>query len=122
MAAKSNWSSVVKTIFVNLLFLIGVILIVIGFIGGTSTVVKLAVFDKYPLESYEETRCEIAARPVMPEEAMPKDMQTSEKCLERLEDDRKLKLVEDVTNAVSFSVAGIFLAMMFKGFIFEKKK
>lgn len=123
-ARKEFKSSTIRSIFVNLLFLIGVILLIIGFVGGTSTVVKLFVFDKYPLNSYEETRCEMSNYPVaIPEEKTPAKIDEAQKqiCLEGLEKDRKLRLVEDVTQAISFTVAGIFLTLVFKGFIFEKK-
>ena len=48
----------IKAIFTNLLFVIGVILLIVGFVQGTRTIVKLLTFDQYPLDSYEEIRCE----------------------------------------------------------------
>lgn len=62
----------IKAIFTNLLFLIGVILMIVGFIRGTSTTVKFLVFDKYPLNSYEETRCDYPqySKPINPDGTM----------------------------------------------------
>ena len=51
----------IKAIFTNLLFVIGVILLIFGFIQGALTASRLVVFEQYPLNSYEETRCELEA-------------------------------------------------------------
>lgn len=120
----------IKAIFTNLLFLIGVILIVVGFIRSTSTVVKFIVFDKYPLNSYEESRCEFNSpnypKPVAVEgESQPVDTRTEAQiaeCEESLEQDRKLRMVEDVTTSISFLISGIVISAVFRRFIFGKKE
>ena len=63
----------IKAIFTNLLFLIGVILIVVGFIRSTSTFVKFLVFNKYPLDTYMENSCEYPqySKPVMENGTQP---------------------------------------------------
>ena len=119
----------IKAIFTNLLFLIGVILIVIGFIRSTSTVVKFIVFDKYPLNSYEESRCDFNnpnyPKPAVVEgESTPVDTRTDEQieeCKAALEQDRKLRMVEDVTTSISFLISGIAISAIFRRFIFGKK-
>lgn len=119
----------IRAIFTNLLFLIGVILIVVGFIRSTSTVVKFVVFDKYPLNSYEESRCDFNnpnyPKPVMVEgETRPEDTRTEEEiqeCENALEQDRKLRMVEDVTTSISFLISGIVISAIFRRFIFGKK-
>lgn len=116
---------VVKSIFVDLLFVIGVILAIIGFVKSTSTIVKLAVFDKYPLPSYEETRCDLEGLINIPGYSAKDIGETNTKkevCLKSLESQRKLALVEDISSSTSLLVSGLFLTMVFKGFIFEEKK
>jgi hypothetical protein len=140
-------NSSVKAIFTNLLFVIGVILMVIGFVNGTTTAAKLAFFDQYPLHSYEENRCdneaylrsaplelgigkqdlqindastpaEIAAK----KEVFNKKMEAQkEKCIKELDRLRKLKQVEDTVSSISFLVAGVALTLAFRQFIFGKK-
>jgi len=117
----------IKAIFTNLLFVIGVILLVIGFIRGTSTAVKMVVFEKYPLQNHEETRCELGQTRAMPLEEKPIEVdeatkeENKEKCLNDLEHARKVKQVEDVTASISLLISGFVLTFIFKRFIFSKK-
>jgi len=99
---------------------------VMGFTRGVSTVVKTVVFDKYPLDSHEEIRCEteVPQRVISPEgDVIPKEKseEDKQKCFDRLEQSRKVGQVEDVTNSISFFVAGAALAFTFKRFIFSKE-
>ena len=124
----------VKAVFTNLLFVIGVILLIFGFVQGTQTIVKTAIFEKYPLRSYEETRCDYETNyPVMPTEPgigvgdqpMPKQDQAeqqrrAEKCLTSLERERKVKQTEDIVGSVTAFVAGLVLVIAFHKFIFKK--
>lgn len=125
MAVKAD---TIKAIFTNLLFLIGVILIVIGFIQATSITAKLAIFQKYPLNSYEETRCDFNSpnypKPMIGETQATVDARTPDQirlCEESIERDRKLQMVEDITRAIGFLTSGIVIAAIFRRFIFEKK-
>jgi len=108
----------VKAIFTNLLFVIGVILIILGGSRAILTVVRLAVFDKYPLDSYAETRCSYAPIPAQDGEVMPK---LEAECMSSLDYERRLKLTDDIVNSSTMLISGIALALSFKKFIFSKK-
>jgi hypothetical protein len=119
----------IKAIFTNLLFVIGVILMVIGFIRGTSTAANSLVFPKYPLNQYEETRCqlEIPAPAKIDNESTPiVDQKETEmrkqQCEESMEYARKTKQVNDITQSISFFISGLAIALIFKRFIFTKKE
>jgi len=112
----------IKAIFTNLLFSIGVILMVIGFIRGALTVVNSTIFDKYPLNNYEETKCD-SGQPVraIPVETESKPLLLTEEqkqtnkqsCLNSLQHTRKVKQVEDTTYSFSFLISGLTLALVF---------
>lgn len=123
-------SQVIKAIFTNLLFVIGIILTITGFVRGTSTAVKIAVFDKYPLNNYEETRCELdpvsrevpLAKPIEETLTEEEKLERQESCIKSLEYSRRIKKVEDITYSISFLVSGLALAVIFKRFIFSPPK
>lgn len=128
---KPNHTPTIKAIFTNLLFVIGIILMVFGFVWGASTVAKLAFFEKYPLQSYEEGRCEMG---YFPEPAKDSDQTEEERaeakkqmekqqaqCRVEVERSRSVRKVEDSVTSVSLFVAGIALALVFKQFIWQKK-
>lgn len=119
----------IKAIFTNLLFVIGVILLIIGSGQATATAVKLIVFDQYPLNTWEEQQCDeasirISTPTYKPDEPSQMDSDTLaksiESCNQRLERVRKLKLVEDTTWAIVMLVSGLVLTISFKRFIFSK--
>jgi hypothetical protein len=116
----------IKAIFTNLLFVIGVIFLIFGFIQGTQTVVRLATFDKYPLQIYEETRCENefpAMRPVIEPDQPPMSDQDQQerrqKCEASLDYQRRVKQTEDIVVSITTLVAGAVLVLSFKRFIFK---
>jgi len=132
----------VKAIFTNVLFVIGVILLIVGFTMGTNTAVKSIVFDEYPLDSWEETRCSeieqfggtMVERPVtqpgespeLSEEQLAKEEaekeERVEKCIAAQAQQRQRKQVEDIVGAFTMLVAGTVLVFTFRGFIFSGKK
>lgn len=119
-------TNTIKAIFTNLLFVIGVGLIIFGFIRGTLTVSRLVVFDKYPLQQYEEQRCEYEVMPIPMEEGKgdalpaPEDMQSrKEKCLDSVEHQRNVRKIEDVVTAITTLIAGTVLVLSFRRFIFK---
>lgn len=123
-------SDVIKSIFTNLLFVIGVILMVVGFIKGTSTVVNSIAFDKYPLDEWQETRCSLdmayqdpavlTVADDTPKETPESFEKRKAECQAALDDTRRTKQVNDITYSFGFFVSGIALALSFKRFIFTK--
>ncbi len=118
-------SETIKAIFTNLLFVIGVIFVIFGFIQGTLTAVRLITFDQYPLQSYEETRCEapfFSAVAPMEGQTPPSavDIQAQqERCRITLDRDRRVKKTEDLVTAITTLVSGAVLVYSFRRFIFK---
>ena len=120
-------SETIKAIFTNLLFVLGVILLIFGFTQGALTTARIIAFDKYPLPSYEETRCEIEfSRPLyIPEEESIAPLSEEElemrreKCEQSLEQQRQINKVENVVTSVSLLAAGTLLVLTFKRFILK---
>lgn len=117
----------IKAIFTNLLFVIGVLLSIYGFSKGALTIVRLAVFEKYPLQSYEETRCQMeffAPRPIDDKTQVTLSESEIEKrkqdCLVSLEADRKNRLVEDIVGSATAVFAGGVLTYFFRRFIWRE--
>ena len=120
-------SQTIKAIFTNLLFVIGVILLIFGFIRGSITITRLVIFDKYPLQSYEETRCQIdlLPQPVSTDGktqllSQKESQGRQEKCTTSLEHERKVRQTEDIVYSVTTLVAGFVLIVAFKRFIFSE--
>ena len=116
----------IKAIFTNLLFVIGVILVIVGFIQGTRTLVNSLTFDQYPLDSWAETKCDqypyVPAPADMPKTdlpAQPNAEQMRENCKTQLEYERKVKKTEDVVASISFMIAGGTLIFFFRRFILK---
>jgi hypothetical protein len=116
----------IKAIFTNLLFVIGIILVIVGFVRGTLTATQMLVFDKYPLDSYEETRCDTGIAPAAPTKegetpAMTKTelKDQKEKCLNAVEMRRKVKKTEDIVTSITTLISGMALIYFFKRFIFK---
>lgn len=114
----------IRAIFTNILFVIGVILLIVGFIRATSTVANLVTFDKYPLANYEETRCdyEVIPKPVTLDQNMAsesaREMENRKaSCLESIDRQRQQKQVNDIVTSVSLLVSGAALVLSFRRFI-----
>ena len=120
----------IKAIFTNLLFVIGVILLIVGFAQGTRTAVKLLTFDQYPLDSYEETKCDQPpyampvpapleggkTAPVVDEGAA---RQTKADCVTQLTHQRKVRQTEDIVGAITMLVSGGALVYFFRRYILK---
>ncbi len=120
----------IKAIFTNLLFVIGVILIIFGFVNGVSTITKSLVFEKYPLDSYEETKCEteflnptIVTTPDGKNTATQESQEEKEARLKKCEDSlvtrRKVKQTEDIVSSITTFISGVVLVYCFRKFIFK---
>lgn len=118
----------IKAIFTNLLFVIGIVLLIFGFVRATLTITRSLVFDDYPLDSWEETRCqtEIFAQPALAEKTDSQPITDEDleirrlKCQDTLEHRRDVKQVEDIATSISTLVAGIAITLVFKRFIFNQ--
>ena len=117
----------IKAIFTNLLFVIGVILLIVGFVQGTRTAVKLLTFDQYPLDSYEETKCDQPPYAVIPVEGgktapVTDDAtarQTKADCVVQLNHQRKVRQTEDIVGALTMLVSGGTLIFFFRKYILK---
>ena len=117
----------IKAIFTNLLFVIGVILLIVGFVQGTRTAVKLITFEQYPLDPYTETKCSQPpyAVPVAVDgvKTMPVSEETTrhtkEECENELIHERKVKKTEDIVGAITMLVSGGALVFFFRKFILK---
>lgn len=115
----------VKAIFTNLLFVIGVILIIYGFVQGSMTAVRLLTFEKYPLNSYEETRCdmEYLNSKAFPDSGsnLTEEERAAQKntCLESVEHERQVRKTEHIVSSFTTLVSGLTLVIGFRKFIFK---
>lgn len=120
-------SETIKAIFTNVLFVIGVILLIFGFSRGLLTGVKLVIFDTYPLDMYQETRCELEMAPLPIEKTdgttepvtEAERSQRLQQCKESLEFQRKIKLTEDIVTSITTLISGGFLIYFFRRFILK---
>lgn len=117
-------SNTIKAIFTNLLFVIGVILLIFGFTQGALTVTRSLTFPQYPLPSYEETRCQFEfIRPALDESTVPMNDAELEdrqkRCEDTLVNERKLRQTEDLVTSISMIIAGLLLVISFKRFILK---
>lgn len=115
----------VKAIFTNFLFVIGVILVIYGFIQGSLTAVRLLTFEKYPLNSYEESRCDmefynIRAYPDN-ESTLTEEESIAQRnaCLESVDYERKVRKTEHIVSSFTTFVAGLTLVIAFRKSIFK---
>lgn len=114
-------SEIIKAIFTNLLFVIGVALTIVGFARGALTITRLAIFEEYPLETYEESRCTSAPLRPSPQEGESQEYnkQWEQNCKEEIEKQREIKKFEDVVNSTTMLVAGVALTFTFKKYILK---
>lgn len=124
---KTN--NLIKAIFTNVLFVIGVILIIFGFVRGAITLTYISMFDKYPLDQYQETMCDTnyATRPLANDksevtfgmnETEAKDAKV--RCEKQTERQRNINKATDVASAITTLISGAVLVYFFRRFIFGK--
>ncbi|MBP7859636.1 hypothetical protein KA001_01590 [Patescibacteria group bacterium] len=126
---KNEW---IKAIFTNLLFVIGVILLIFGFVRIVVTGTYLFVFEKYPLDQYQETMCdtnyavspiyapEKGSEPLVRGETKEELLARKAKCEKQLEIERKVRMATDVSVAITTAISGAVLVYFFRRFIFGK--
>lgn len=118
-----------KVLFNNILFVIGVILLIIGFGTGTNVVLKSVMFDQYPLQVWDEGRCDdpymygpVAFDRASSEESNAqseeqKAKQWREDCMASLGRQRTTKQVEDIATASTLLISGAILTIVFRRYL-----
>ena len=124
-------SDVVKVFFTNLLFVVGVVLLIVGFSIGANTLAKSLIFPQYPLKVWDETRCEYDMWPVedvsssQAQQLSPEALEYSnqqkkarlDSCQASIAQQRVTQQVEDSVTAITLLISGLLLTLFFKGFI-----
>jgi hypothetical protein len=109
---------VVSLIYFYLVSIIAIILLIIGLYNSVSYIINATQFEKYPLRYGGVERCEIPdmapERPILNPESgastSAEEIKTRrERCLATLEEERNQRRVEDMKNAVAFSLIGLVL-------------
>lgn len=120
-------TNLIKAVFTNLLFVIGVVLIIFGFVRGSITVAYVALFDKYPLDQYQETMCDTTypARPEEKTENAPSVQNVDLKevkinCEKQIERQRTVNKATDIVASFTTLISGAVLVYFFRRFIFGK--
>jgi hypothetical protein len=119
-------TEIIKAIFTNILFVMGVGFAIYGFINGTLTVTRMLVFEKYPLESWAETRCDIDMLPYAVKEGTDVQLPQEDldrkqaQCRQTLEEQRNIRKTENIVSSISALMVGVVLILSFKRFIFSK--
>jgi hypothetical protein len=100
---KGNFASIVRTFYFYFFAGLGLVLLIVGVFQLSNWGVKSFLLPKYDL-SYEETRCDFA--PAKINGAATDSGQTREACLAKLEEQRKIKQVTDLAQALTFVIVG----------------
>lgn len=110
MSGKRN---LVMRVYLYIFMGIGLVMVSIGAFGLGQNVYKSALFPKYPLESYNESRCDYLENGPYPTDPImmgkgevdtkmliEQNKQQAEKCRASLEEERKIKKVTDFYNSL----------------------
>lgn len=110
-------STNIVSIFINFLFVVGVILMVVGFVGGLRFTAYTYIFDEYPLGAYED--CSYMTRPYIAADSKDADSENEiyqkelDRCEESLKGRRKIAQVNEAVQAVGLLISGIVLVWLF---------
>ena len=104
-------------LFLNLLFALGVIILIFGFINSLRFGAYTIVFDDYPLNQYEED-CAYLRGPIeISPDGKPVNPEASEKleqdCEQKITRRRQIKQVNDLTTSLGLLISGLFLIYLF---------
>jgi len=102
-------SHLIRTIYLYVVSVIGVIMIVTGFIGLVNTTVKLIVFDKYPVPYYTDFVKDPSITDTKDERTAEQKAEDERKAEERRDQARKEQMVNDLTNGIALTVVGTVL-------------
>lgn len=108
---------VISLIYFYLVSIIGIVLLIVGTYNTVTFVVNTTQFDKYPLQYGGEDRCayttlpqtvpdKSATEPSVDKKALEEQRKT---CLQTLEMERKQHKVNNLKDAITFSLIGIAL-------------
>ena len=98
-------SHLIKTIYLYVVSVIGVVMTVVGLIGLINTGVKLVVFDEYPAPYYGDAL--VREGPAGSAERTAEQKVEDERLAkERKDQARKEQMVNDLTNAIALTVVG----------------
>lgn len=112
MSGKRN---LVMRVYLYIFMGIGLVMVSIGAFGLGQNVYKSALFPKYPLESYNESRCDYLDHGSYPADPafigkgesevdtkmlIEQNKQQAEKCRTSLEEERKIKKITDFYNSL----------------------
>ena len=100
----------IPTIYFYLLSAVGMVLLIIGLFKTTHFLSGVMFFDKYPLQSYSETRCENMPQPVTENgKTLPLQKETMDLCLKSLEKERLATKQNDLEQSISFTIIGLLV-------------
>lgn len=102
-------SNLIKTIYLYVVSVIGVVMIATGVIGLVNTTVKLIVFDKYPVPYYTDIVKESSITGAKDERSSEQKAEDERKAEERRDQARKEQMVNDLTSGIALTVVGSVL-------------
>ena len=98
-------SNLIKTIYLYVVSVIGVVMTVVGLSGLINTTVKLAVFDEYPIPYYSDLP--VKETPAGTTERTAKEKAEDERLAdERKQQARQVAMVNDLTQAIALTIVG----------------
>lgn len=112
----------ISTIYFYLLSAIGMVLLIIGLFNSVHFITGITAYDKYPLGSGTEARCDFLPQPVSVEGAknIQADVNAKNDCLKNLEKERLTKKADDLEKSISFTVIGLLVFLTH--FYFARKQ
>lgn len=106
MSKVEGAQKLIPIIYYYLLSAVGMVLIIIGLFNTFNYVTGVTIYEKYPLNYGNETRCDYMPS-VIKEENISQP--TREDCLQGLEAERKKTQADDLKNAIAFTSIGILV-------------
>lgn len=103
---KSNLGNLIRSIYFYFFSAVGLILLIVGIFQLSQWGVKSFLLPNYNL-NYEETRCDyLPTKPESEPSSISATTQSKQECLTSLEEQRKIRQVTDLAQALTFIVVG----------------
>ena len=110
----------ISLIYFYLVSIIGLVLLIIGLYNAVSYTVNITQYNKYPLRYAGNENCDYLTRPEVPEKPVvdgdslaslsaEEREQQKQDCEKRVETERKQTQVNDIKNAIYFTLIGALL-------------